>query len=84
VPAAWTSSSVGHYRAADKHTLGAVATCRSTAGVGRPERLGRWAGPTVPDRGPKADPAMCDKFSYFPFPFIIPKIRINFKINGNK
>jgi hypothetical protein len=47
--------------------------------VGRPERLGSWAWPTVPGRGPKASPTLFDGFSSFPNYFIILGIGINFK-----
>jgi hypothetical protein len=61
-------------RAHAEHSDHSVGACHNAAGVGRPERLGRWAEPTVLGHGPKARPALCNGFSYFPFPFIISEI----------
>jgi hypothetical protein len=76
-------SPLGHRRARHQararrgdHSVGAH---RSAASMGRPKHLGRWASATVPGRGPKAGLALCSRFSYFPFPFIIPKIWLNFE-----
>jgi hypothetical protein len=42
-----------------------VGVHRSAASVGEPERLGCWARPIVPGRGPKAGPALCGGFFIF-------------------